>query len=135
MAAKFKILSLYSAFKRSCFFCRTIFEGSYAKLLDHMAFDHNFSVGQPHNLVYVEELLDVLENKLDNLVCIFCEKVFKNREVLKEHMRKKNHKKINPRNAAYDKYYLINYLEMGKSWEQVARERDYEDKPFEDEGI
>ena len=38
------------AFKRSCFFCRTIFEGNYAKLLDHMAFDHNFSVGQPHNL-------------------------------------------------------------------------------------
>ena len=29
-------------FKRSCFFCRTTFEGSYAKLLDHMAFDHNF---------------------------------------------------------------------------------------------
>ena len=73
------------------------------------------------SLVYVEELLDILENRLDNLVCIFCEKVFKSREVLKEHMRKKNHKKINPRNAAYDKFYLINYLEMGKSWEQVSR--------------
>ena len=29
-------------FKRECFFCRTEFEGSHSKLLDHMAFDHNF---------------------------------------------------------------------------------------------
>ena len=110
-----------SSFKRSCFFCRTVFEGSSAKLLNDMCYDHNFSVGQPHNLVFIEELLDILENKLDSLVCIFCEKVFKTRDVLKEHMRKKNHKKINPRNADYDKYYLINYLEMGKSWEQLTK--------------
>ena len=110
-----------NSFKRSCFFCRTVFEGSSAKLLNHMCYDHNFSVGQPHNLVFIEELLDILENKLDSLVCIFCEKVFKTRDVLKEHMRKKNHKKINPRNADYDKYYLINYLEMGKSWEQMTK--------------
>ena len=31
-----------SEFKRNCFFCRTVFEGSHSKLLDHMAFDHNF---------------------------------------------------------------------------------------------
>jgi len=124
-----------NSFKRSCFFCRTVFEGSSAKLLNHMCYDHNFSVGQPHNLVFIEELLDILENKLDSLVCIFCEKVFKTRDVLKEHMRKKNHKKINPRNADYDKYYLINYLEMGKSWEQMTNDRDYEDKPFEEEDL
>ena len=105
-------------FRRNCFFCRSIFDGNYAKLLDHMAFDHNFSVGKPHNLVYVEELLNMLEDKLNCLVCIYCEKVFKSREVLKEHMRKKNHKKINPRNSAYDKFYMINYLEMGESWKQ-----------------
>ena len=29
-------------FKRACFFCRMEFEGSHSKLLDHMAFDHNF---------------------------------------------------------------------------------------------
>ena len=36
-------------------------------------------------------------------------------------MRKKNHKKINPRNSAYDKFYMINYLEMGESWKQDKR--------------
>ncbi len=96
-----------TSFKKSCFFCRTVFEGSHSKLLDHMAFDHHFSIGQPDNLVYIDELLDILEDKLNGLVCIFCEKVFKSRDVLKEHMRKKNHKKINPRNASYDKYYLV----------------------------
>ena len=110
-----------TSFERSCFFCRTVFQGSSAILLNHMKYDHNFSVGQPHNLVFIDELLDILETKLDSLVCIFCEKVFKSRDVLKEHMRKKNHKKINPRNADYDKYYLINYLEMGKSWEQMTK--------------
>lgn len=124
-----------TTFKRNCFFCRTTFEGSHATLFNHMAFDHNFSVGQPDNLVYVVELLDMLESKLDDLVCIFCEKVFKSRDVLKEHMRKKNHKKINPRNSVYDKYYLVNYLEFGKSWAEVTKERDYEDKPFEDEDL
>jgi len=120
-------------FKRACFFCRMEFEGSHSKLLDHMAFDHNFSVGQPHNLVYVEKLLDILEEKLEKLVCIYCEKIFKSREVLKEHMRKKNHKKINPRDSNYDKYYLVNYLEFGKSWEKSSKDKS--DKPFEDEDL
>ena len=105
-----------------------------------MAFNHNFSVGQPDNLVFVRykrivhdavgcilysstysvslpsDLLDLLERRLNDLVCIFCEKIFKNRDVLKEHMRKKSHKKINPRNEAYDKFYIINYLEFGRTW-------------------
>ncbi len=29
---------------------------------------------------------------------------------LKDHVRKKQHRKINPHNKSYDKYYLINYL-------------------------
>lgn len=116
-----------TSFSRQCLFCRTMFEGQYSKLFDHMAFDHNFSVGQPDNLVFVNELLDVLEYKLENLFCIFCENKFKSRDVLKEHMRKKSHKKINPKNKAYDKFYLVNYLEFGKNWETVSKERDFEE--------
>ena len=44
------------------------------------------------------------------LECLFCEKSFKDRQTLKDHMRKKQHKKINPKNKEYDKYYIINYL-------------------------
>lgn len=39
-------------------------------------------------------------------------------------MRKKQHKKIDGKNRAYDKFYLINYLEPGKTWEDVQAEDD-----------
>ena len=87
-----------------------------------MAFDHNFNVGQPENLVFVSEFLDLVEEKLESLVCLYCEKFFKSREVLKEHMRKKMHKKLNPKNKSWDRFYLVNYLESGKSWEDFCRE-------------
>lgn len=45
-----------------------------------------------------------------SLQCLFCEKTFKDRQTLKDHMRKKQHRKINPKNKEFDKYYLINYL-------------------------
>ena len=49
-----------------------------------MNVDHNFNVGQPDNLVFIKEFLDKIEAKLEQLVCLYCEKVFKSRDVLKE---------------------------------------------------
>ncbi len=92
-----------------------------------MAFDHNFSVGKPDNIVFVRELLDLLDKRLTDNVCIYCEKVFKSREVLKEHMRKKGHKKINPKNASYDKFYIVNYQELDRKWEEIARDNFSDD--------
>ncbi|PNF33430.1 hypothetical protein B7P43_G03360 [Cryptotermes secundus] len=63
----------------------------------------------------------------DSLHCLFCNKLFKNQTVLKEHMRKKQHKKINPKDTEFDKFYIINYLEMGKNWRQVKNEPDDDD--------
>lgn len=34
-------------------------------------------------------------------------------------MRKKMHKRINPEDKNYDKFYLINYMEIGKTWQNV----------------
>lgn len=109
-------------FNRSCLFCRSVFHTP-KDIFNHMAFSHNFSVGQPDNLVFVSDLLDLLERRLNDLVCIFCEKVFKSRDVLKEHMRKKSHKKINPGNEAYDRFYIVNYLEFGKTWSSSRTSR------------
>jgi len=109
------------SFSRGCLFCRQVFI-KHKLLFDHMAFDHNFSVGQPDNLVYVRKFLDMIEEKLEALVCLHCEKIFKSREVLKEHMRKKQHKQLNPKNKIWDQFYLANYLEFGRNWEEQARE-------------
>ena len=111
-------------FKRGCLFCRQEFTSA-AELLSHMAFDHNFNIGQADNIVFIEEFLDKIDQKLEQLVCLYCEKLFKSREVLKEHMRKKMHKKLNPKNKEWDKYYLVNYLEFGKTWEDFSKEESY----------
>lgn len=57
---------------------------------------------------------------LFSLICIYCEGTFKDRMVLKEHMRKKFHKCINPHNKTYDKFYINNYLESHtkRTWEK-----------------
>ncbi|XP_056000796.1 zinc finger protein 277-like isoform X2 [Ostrea edulis] len=113
-------------FCHTCLFCKEQFTGNRTDMFDHMTHDHGFSVGLPDNLVYTDELLDDLQEKLDNLQCLYCERTFKDKTVLKEHMRKKQHKKINPKNRKYDRFYIINYLEMGKSWEVIQAEPDDE---------
>ncbi|XP_078076029.1 zinc finger protein 277 isoform X2 [Mustelus asterias] len=62
----------------------------------------------------------------NSLQCLYCEKTFRDKNTLKDHMRKKQHRRINARNHEYDKFYTINYLELGKNWEEVQSEDDRE---------
>jgi hypothetical protein len=39
-------------------------------------------------------------------------------------MRKKKHFKINSKDTAYDRFYMINYLEPGKDWKALEKEKD-----------
>uniref|UniRef100_A0A8C5LCL2 Zinc finger protein 277 n=1 Tax=Jaculus jaculus TaxID=51337 RepID=A0A8C5LCL2_JACJA len=95
-------------------------------LLNHMAREHAFNIGLPDNIVNCSEFLHTLQKKLDNLQCLYCEKTFRDKNTLKDHMRKKQHRRINPKNREYDQFYVINYLELGKSWEEVQLEDDQE---------
>lgn len=112
------------SYMKPCLFCRLNFEGKRPDYLKHLSEQHNLQLGNPQNLVFITELVDVIENKLNNLICIYCEKVFPERTILKEHMRKKLHKRINPQNKCYDKYYIVNYLEVGKDWQEIQKEDD-----------
>ncbi|XP_031330354.1 zinc finger protein 277 [Photinus pyralis] len=104
-----------TSFKMSCLFCKLAFEGKRCDYLAHLATDHNVRLGNPHNLVYVDELIEHIGRVLDGLQCLYCEKTFPDRNTLKDHMRKKQHKRINPTNRLYDKYYASNYLEDCRS--------------------
>ncbi|KAK0140423.1 Zinc finger protein 277 [Merluccius polli] len=115
-----------TSFHRVCMFCSEEFTGNRASLLNHMAREHSFSVGLPDNIVYCTQFLDLLQRKLDSLQCLYCEKPFRDKTTLKDHMRKKSHRRINAKNHEYDRFYVINYLEMGKSWEEVQSEDDRE---------
>lgn len=113
-----------SSFHRLCMFCNEEFTGNRSSMLNHMARDHSFSIGLPDNIVYCNQFLDTLQNKLDGLQCLYCEKTFRDKTTLKDHMRKKAHRRINASNREYDRFYIINYLELGKTWEEVQSEDD-----------
>ncbi|XP_037622305.1 zinc finger protein 277 [Sebastes umbrosus] len=115
-----------SSFHRLCMFCSDEFTGNRSSLLNHMAREHSFSIGLPDNIVYCNQFLDTLQSKLDSLRCLYCEKTFRDKTTLKDHMRKKAHRRINANNSIYDRFYVINYLELGKTWEEVQSEDDRE---------
>ncbi|BFZ09032.1 hypothetical protein BsWGS_12071 [Bradybaena similaris] len=118
-------------FCRQCLFCTQTFCGNRAILLDHLVRDHAFHVGQPDNLVFTDELFNLIQSKLDSLLCLFCEKAFKDKPSLREHMRKKQHRKINPKHKEYDRFYIVNYMEMGKNWQSLQSEDSRIDKASE----
>lgn len=98
-----------------------------------MAREHSFSIGLPDNIVYCKEFLETLQSKLDRSVppdsrrvppgrhvtrlspsvrlqCLYCQKTFRDKSTLRDHMRKKSHRRINAANREYDRFYVINYL-------------------------
>ncbi|KAI9230163.1 MAG: hypothetical protein DHS80DRAFT_8186, partial [Piptocephalis tieghemiana] len=110
-----------------CLFCKYL-SHSRPSLFRHMFSVHNFNIGLPDNLVNVPDYLAVLQAKLDNLQCLYCEKTFTTPAVLRKHMRKKKHFKISSWNRLYDRYYIVNYLEPGKNWQ------DFEADPANESG-
>ncbi|XP_055844088.1 zinc finger protein 277 [Episyrphus balteatus] len=112
-------------FSKECLYCRDVIHGLRSEFLEHLFTKHFLQLGKPENLVYVDELLEKVQSSLENLICLYCEKVFKDRVTLKEHMRKKGHKRINPNNHGYDRFFLVNYRnekpKHTKSLEQTRR--------------
>ncbi|CAK1555578.1 unnamed protein product [Leptosia nina] len=95
---------------KECLFCRYVSKDTRASYLNHLYEKHNFHIAKSDNLIFVDDLVDFLASKLEGLQCIYCEGLFKDRTILKEHMRKKGHKRINPNNKSYDKFFIVNYI-------------------------
>ncbi|KAJ1718630.1 hypothetical protein LPJ61_006539, partial [Coemansia biformis] len=106
---------------RKCLFCKRMCE-SRADLFRHAYREHSFNIGLADNLVHVNEFLAILEGKLAAQQCTYCEKTFTSAAVLRRHMRKKKHFKISSHNRLYDRFYVVNYLEPGRSWEAIEDE-------------
>lgn len=113
-------------FQLQCIFCRYTARGNRSKIIHHLYMIHHLNLGSPDNLVFVTEYIEHLKNKMQNNECIYCEKQFQDKNTLMDHMRKRNHREVNPKNHYYDKFYIINYLELGKRWLDVLAE-DFED--------
>ncbi|KAI8618789.1 hypothetical protein BC830DRAFT_890674 [Chytriomyces sp. MP71] len=113
---------------RKCIFCKLIPE-TQSQLLNHMQTEHGFHLGSPHNLVYLDEFLTLLEHKMGHEgKCIYCEGVFPDMVVLRRHMRKKKHFRVNPWNCNYDRFYVLNYADFeGKRWREVEGNQGFDE--------
>eukprot|EP01132_Coremiostelium_polycephalum_P008634 gene8634-10626_t len=115
-------------FSSTCPMCSTEFRGDRSAVALHLFEQHNFNIGLSDNLVNINELLDIMREKIEANQCLFCEKIFKSSMVLKLHMKKKKHLRLNPMNTIYDRFYLLNYLEPGKTWEELKKEDEDEEQ-------
>uniref|UniRef100_A0A182WQN0 C2H2-type domain-containing protein n=1 Tax=Anopheles minimus TaxID=112268 RepID=A0A182WQN0_9DIPT len=112
-------------FHRGCLYCRDYRAETRPEYISHLYTKHFLLLGKPEHLVFVDELIDVVQDKLSQLICLFCEKLFKDRPTLKEHMRKKGHKRINPDNHYYDRFFLVNYrLKQKPEYVPIAKRKE-----------
>lgn len=54
-----------TSFKRDCMFCRMNLHGSRAAYIKHLYEKHNLYLGKPENLVFLDELLDKIQNNIE----------------------------------------------------------------------
>lgn len=93
----------------SCLFCRN--ECTIQLLFDHMLNEHGFYIGQLDNIVHPVRFLDFLRIKLSSAVCIYCRRDFRDIPTLRRHIRKRKHCRVDPADAFFDRFYLVNYAQ------------------------
>jgi len=107
-----------------CLFCSEMFSGTWHGYLQWLFNEHQFNPGRPSNLVYIPNMISLLMKQLENNVCISCGEQHENQRKLKSHMRKNNHMRI-PSDEVFDKFYLINYLELDSPVVESDDENDF----------
>ena len=116
-------------FKRKCFICEKKITGNRKNLLTHLMGKHRICLGDPDNIVNVNEFLDLLENYISAGKCFHCGGKFIN---IRAHLNYENQPYyLKPFKAIkdFDRFYLINHIELGKCW------LDFENPYVEPEGF
>ena len=113
---------------RMCLFCSLLCQ-NLPELFSHMFQEHHFNIGLLDNLIFVDTFLNDLEEmtKLKKQ-CIFCKEIFRNGTCLRKHLKSKNHFKINGKDERWDRFYLVNYVNLVKS-----KSGEDKDEPAEQE--
>lgn len=109
---------------KNCPFCDNILIDRY-DLFRHMQLIHRFNIGDPYNLVFVDEYLNLIHKKLNENICVYCDNIFRDSSALRKHMRTKQHYKIHPKNHTYDQFYILTYQPNNMSI--IAKQDDIDD--------
>lgn len=105
----------------SCIFCEVKCVDKRA-LLYHMYSEHGFNIGLLDNLVMLDAFLEQLTLTFQANQCIYCQKEFPTKGILRRHMRTKGHYRIRPDDHRFDRHYLINYVQAGKTWSTLPKD-------------
>ena len=123
-------------FKRKCFICDKYnhkkVTGNSKYFLTHLMNSHSICLGKPDNIVNVEEFLDLLENYVKAGKCFHCKKTNVDvcRHLRQEKLRFRPKYMNTNRNfylkpykefKDFDRFYLINHIELGKGWEDLKK--------------
>ncbi|KAJ1511271.1 hypothetical protein HMI54_014546 [Coelomomyces lativittatus] len=122
----------------ACMVCPSKLETRHQVFM-HLIQDHDVQLGRPEHIVYVTQFLDYLTSQVNQLICIYCQHVFKDRRTLLHHLRKKKHLRIPALDARYDGFYWSPYststtssLDLERN-EDVTEERGVSDLDEEEE--
>lgn len=117
----------------TCLFCPHIGE-TLNETFQHMFYIHKFNIGQLENLISAPQFIELLRTKLDSNTCIFCEEILENQTELFKHLKLRQHFKVHPKNKAYDRFYISNYLAInnpeGQNKSTIDEEEEDEDKEW-----
>ncbi|NBO25143.1 MAG: hypothetical protein EBU93_07950, partial [Chlamydiae bacterium] len=117
---------------RTCLFCSEICS-NLPDLFGHMFHEHHFNIGLLDNLIFVESFLNDLEEMIKlKKQCVFCKELFRSGTCFRKHLKSKNHYKINAKDERWDRFYLVNYVNLSKS---SIKNAEKDDGPEEENGI
>ncbi|KAG9394679.1 C2H2 type zinc-finger (2 copies) [Carpediemonas membranifera] len=93
-----------------CVMCTEPLSTDKTAALEHLLDVHGLRCGQPNNLVFVEDMFDLIRGVTMDKVCIYCNGQFQNNQSLRSHLRKKRHARLHPSDSRFDRFYMKNYL-------------------------
>ena len=118
-----------SHYQRRCFVCRERIRGTRHDFVQHLKDDHCIKLGDPDDLVNIEQLLDLLESQLTSNQCFHCGGFYPSgviahfRQELEARRGRRKFLYVSEHMTEFDRFYLVNYLEPGRSWKEMLKER------------
>jgi hypothetical protein len=94
-------------------------------LFAHMFNEHRFNIGLLNNLIFVDRFLNDLEEMIKlKKQCIYCKEIFRNGTCFRKHLKSKKHFKIDAKDERWDRFYLVNYVNLSRKSSGIKEKDD-----------
>lgn len=119
---------------KECIWCAKFFSDTHTRVIfDHLRSEHGLVFGRPENLVFHQELLQLIDERIRMKRCFFCDESFSSLALYEKHIKTRKHNRINPENKEFDKFYVSNYFAQDRDEKQCDTDFSPDDKDSEAE--